>query len=99
MAKYTEKAVIYTKTADKIAAEILTFGGTLSEAKIEQLHKMQAADEAKAKQEELAAEEAEALAAKATAKRHALLALLATQRAALEAQIVIDEEAVAAEGL
>ncbi len=97
--KDREKAALDWRIASKINDEIGKSGGALSEAKIEKLRKEQAADEAKAAALELAAEEAELAAAKLGFKREAILGALVAQRAALEAQIVEDEEAVAAEGL
>lgn len=98
-AKDREKAALDARTANKINSEIGKSGGTLSEAQIEKLRAQQAAYEAKAKQLELQAEEAELEEAKASTKREAILAALVAERAALEAQIVEDEEAVEAEGL
>ncbi len=97
--KDREKAGIDSKLAEKINGTIEKAGGELSEAKIEHLRAAQRADEAKAAALELAAEEAEQEEAKSRIKREEILGALVGERAALEAQIVQDEEAVTAEGL
>ena len=96
-AKDREQAALDRRIASKINDEIGKSGGAPSEAKIEKLRKEQAAYEAKAALLELEAEEAELQEAKSGAKRTAVLAALVPQRAALEAQIIEDEEAVEAE--
>lgn len=98
-AKDREKAALDARSAHKIAGEIAKSGGELTEAKLEHLKMLQAADEAKANALELAAEQAEEELAKAEAMHHAVLVGLVAQRHELEAQIVEDEEAVTAEGL
>jgi len=98
-AKYRVKAAQYAKESYKIRAVIAKLGSQLTEAKREHLLAIEAADEAKAAAEEAAAAQAEAAAAKAAAKHKAVLVALGAQRIALEAQIVLDEEAVEAEGL